>query len=203
MKALRIFILVGLCGVGVVLLMFDRQPDSRDPVLAGETVGQRELAAESTEPSPALSRRPLSRAAGEPEAGAQVEKPDMLDGLNDPQGAIERDLAIVDNLLFSYYSVFQEFPYGENADWVRVFRGANNRGIAFIATEGDWMNAAGEIVDRWDTPFYFHRMSGRQIEIRSAGPDGVHWTDDDFSSLEPDSDLAASLLMATETSVAQ
>jgi hypothetical protein len=42
------------------------------------------------------------------------------------------------------------------------------------------INARGELVDYWGTPFFFHQLSGTEMEIRSAGPDRVMWTVDDL-----------------------
>jgi hypothetical protein len=41
------------------------------------------------------------------------------------------------------------------------------------------VNAAGELTDRWGTPFFFHQVSKAQMEVRSAGPDRRMWTADD------------------------
>ena len=32
---------------------------------------------------------------------------------------------------------------------------------------------------RWNTPYFFHQISGKQMEIHSAGPDRVRGTADD------------------------
>ncbi len=42
------------------------------------------------------------------------------------------------------------------------------------------INAGGELVYSWGTPFFFHQLSATQMEIRSAGPDRVMWTADDL-----------------------
>jgi hypothetical protein len=41
------------------------------------------------------------------------------------------------------------------------------------------LNDKGELVDRWGTPYFFHQLSRDHMEIRSAGPDKVMWTQDD------------------------
>ena len=184
MKTVRISILVGLCLVGLVILVQNTRRVSFDqrPRTSGDA--KKGVFLESKEPEVELSRRPLSRSATDSEMVAAEERPGILEGLNDRNGTIENDLAIVDNLLFSYHSVFQEYPYGDNADWIQAFLGANKRRIAFFSKDASWLDAKGRLVDRWDTPFFFHRISGSRIEIRSAGPDGSHWTADDHSSLE-------------------
>jgi hypothetical protein len=42
------------------------------------------------------------------------------------------------------------------------------------------MNDRGELIDDWQTPYFFHQVSGRQMEIYSAGPDRQMWTPDDL-----------------------
>jgi hypothetical protein len=42
------------------------------------------------------------------------------------------------------------------------------------------VNGDGELVDPWGTPYFFHQLSGTDMEIRSAGPDKTMWTDDDL-----------------------
>jgi len=48
------------------------------------------------------------------------------------------------------------------------------------ASDGLRINAKGELVDYWGTPFFFHQLSGTQMEIHSAGPDRQMWTGDDI-----------------------
>ena len=38
----------------------------------------------------------------------------------------------------------------------------------------------GELVDAWGTPYFFHQISGSEMEIHSAGPDKIMWTSDDL-----------------------
>jgi len=35
-------------------------------------------------------------------------------------------------------------------------------------------------VDPWGTPYFFHQLSGKEMEIHSAGPDKMMWTADDL-----------------------
>ena len=48
------------------------------------------------------------------------------------------------------------------------------------ADAGLRLNAAGELVDPWGTPYFFHQLSATEMEIHSAGPDKVMWTRDDL-----------------------
>jgi hypothetical protein len=58
--------------------------------------------------------------------------------------------------------------------------GKNPKGINFIrADAGLNVNANGELLDAYGTPFFFHQLSGTVMEIRSAGVDKKMWTFDD------------------------
>ncbi len=193
MRAGRISLLLGICVLGLILLMVSRRQARDDRSSESVEPVERLVQQETLEEKAPLSRRPLSRSAAESEKLATSDKPGILAGLNERGATIEQDLAIVDNLLFSYQSVFREFPYGDNAELVKVFQGANPRGIAFIPKDESSLNASGELIDRWGTPFFFHRLAGSQIEVRSAGPDGIHWSEDDFSSVDADDSGMAKL----------
>jgi len=68
---------------------------------------------------------------------------------------------------------------GENAEITAVLAGRNRLQLALIPPSHPAINRAGELCDRWGTPFFFHALSGTQMEIRSAGPDRRLWSADD------------------------
>jgi hypothetical protein len=51
-------------------------------------------------------------------------------------------------------------------------------------------------VDRWGTPLYFHAISRDRLEVRSAGPDKVMWTEDDVQRQSDGTFLSAAGLQA-------
>jgi len=80
-----------------------------------------------------------------------------------------------------YRSMFGENPVGTNQEITRALNGDNPRQARFIREEqGLRINGRGELVDYWGTPFFFHQLSGTEMEIHSAGPDKVMWTADDL-----------------------
>jgi len=104
----------------------------------------------------------------------------LADELNSPSGDIHADLRIVNEIFRQYRSATHGTnPVGENAEIVRVLTGRNALEFAFIPPNHPAINAKGELCDRWGTPFFFHQLSGVQMEIHSAGPDRVMWTADD------------------------
>src|ERR1035441_3060786 len=80
-----------------------------------------------------------------------------------------------------YRSMFGENPVGTNPEITKALNGDNPKQARFIKEElGLRINGKGELVDYWGTPFFFHQLSGTEMEIHSAGPDKVMWTTDDL-----------------------
>lgn len=87
----------------------------------------------------------------------------------------------VAHAIHDYASMFGGNPVGTNPEITAALKGNNPRQSNFINAEaGLRVNAGGELVDAWGTPYFFHQLSGREMEIRSAGPDRILWTADDL-----------------------
>ena len=110
-----------------------------------------------------------------------TEESRLADELNVPGGTIEADLRVVLGLLEAFRTSFprEGNPVGSNAEITAALLGRNPSGVAFVPRGHRAVNAAGELCDRWGTPFFFHAESARRMEIRSAGPDRRLWTEDD------------------------
>jgi hypothetical protein len=135
-----------------------RQPEKRNPSDAAVTIS-------STVAPNSLDRNrrvppPNENAAAETQAGEA--DPDMIG---------------VKESLRSYRNTFGENPIGTNAEITRALTGENPRQAKFA--DGEMRIKAGQMVDRWAHPYFFHQLSRTEMEIRSAGPDGVMWTKDD------------------------
>ena len=76
--------------------------------------------------------------------------------------------------------MFGENPVGTNEEITKALSGDNPKHINFLDAEAGRISAKGEWVDPWGTPWFFHQLSARDMEIRSAGPDRILWTDDDL-----------------------
>ena len=84
-------------------------------------------------------------------------------------------------VVHQYQSMFGENPTGTNPEITEALNGGNPKQARFINEEsGLRINGRGELVDSWGTPFFFHQLSGTEMEIRSAGPDKRMWTADDL-----------------------
>jgi hypothetical protein len=83
--------------------------------------------------------------------------------------------------IHDFGSMFGGNPVGINSEITAQLSGNNPKHINFIRPEaGMRLNASGELIDPWGTPYFFHQLSGTDMEIHSAGPDRVMWTADDL-----------------------
>jgi len=103
----------------------------------------------------------------------------LADSLNSPASDIRSDLRVVSEIFAAYRSNLHEHPVGTNAEITAVLTGRNRLQLALVPPDHPAINSRGELCDRWGQPFFFHQLSGTQMEIRSSGPDRVMWTDDD------------------------
>ena len=71
-------------------------------------------------------------------------------------------------------------PVVTTAETPAALSGRNALHVAFIAPDHAAINRAGELCDRWGTPFFFHAESGTRMSIHSAGPDQKMHTVDDI-----------------------
>lgn len=102
--------------------------------------------------------------------------------------APERDLDLIDQIFAAYRLVYRENPVGtENFEFVAPLLGDNPKQVIFIPRDHPAVKD-NTLHDRWGAPYHFHPLSGQKLDIRSAGPDGKLWTDDDLS-LDPAQEL--------------
>ncbi|HXT13582.1 MAG TPA: hypothetical protein VN873_18675 [Candidatus Angelobacter sp.] len=83
-------------------------------------------------------------------------------------------------VIHNYNAAFGENPVGTNPEITAALRGKNPKSIDFLADSSLRVNEKGEMLDAYGTPFFFHQISGQEMEIRSAGPDRIMWTPDDL-----------------------
>lgn len=72
------------------------------------------------------------------------------------------------------------FRMGANEEFAAALRGKNRAQLRFLSDTHRAFNAQGQLMDRWDTPLYFHALARDRVDIRSAGPDRQMWTSDDI-----------------------
>jgi hypothetical protein len=123
---------------------------------------------------------PIGRQSAKSEIGNHPSR--LADDFNAPGGDIRRDLQILHEILDAWQTNFPRDgnPVGDNAEITAALTGRNRLQLALIPPGHPAINARGELCDRWGTPFFFHQLSGTQMEIRSAGPDRTLHTPDDL-----------------------
>lgn len=191
---IRVLIAIAIL-VGAIILLFTveraaivpepedgTQPDQ--PAESGSTIdATTELQGLAAEPEPAegptAHRAFASTLIPPPATPRDAGVSPLADKLNAPAGTIREDLEIVGEIFANYREAFHEVPVGTNAEITAALAGDNSRGHAPLAADSSAINENGELVDRWDTPFFFHQMSANSIEVRSAGPDRNLYTADD------------------------
>jgi hypothetical protein len=153
--------------------------------------GPRRVTDEPAEPTPSMTREAVSPPADAPTASnvavpsprttqlaAQTPHTPAATALFNPE-QLEADIENVQLTLRAFRDVLGENPVGTNEEITRALIGDNARQIRLELPDGSSVNAAGRLVDRWGTPYFFHQISRERMEIRSAGPDREMWTADD------------------------
>ncbi|MDP3850899.1 MAG: type II secretion system protein GspG [Luteolibacter sp.] len=122
--------------------------------------------------------RAVSRTAGDTPPAAVVH----------PEGAAfgragvspQREIEVLMNILEAYRREFGAFPAGEdNAQVLNALAGGNPQRIWFFPRPHPRLDAAGNLLDSWGNPYFFHMISRDHLEIRSRGADGELFTSDD------------------------
>lgn len=72
------------------------------------------------------------------------------------------------------------FRMGANEEFAAALMGKNANKLVFLAPPHACLNDSGQLVDRWQVPLFFHVRDATRVDIRSAGPDKVMWTEDDL-----------------------
>ena len=84
-------------------------------------------------------------------------------------------------MITSYHTRMGENPVGTNAEITKALMGGNPLHATFTPDQNlPPLNAKGELIDPWGTPYFFHQLSGDDMEIHSAGPDKIMGTADDI-----------------------
>lgn len=139
-------------------------------------------------PSRSVSRRPVLSAFNQSEALLQndpsdpiqlSEEVELLKNLEQSEQLAMNQIFI---LLNSMRGIANQGYYqtGGNLEVTNSLLGENYRKIAYLPEGHARINQLGELTDKWGTPYDFHFLSSKDVEVRSAGPDGKIYTDDDI-----------------------
>jgi hypothetical protein len=135
-------------------------------------------AAPTTEEEPVLSSATASAQYVKPSTPApESAVPETPESVSLPPATILENMR---TSIHQFDSAFGENPVGTNPEITSALHGENPKQIDFLKQDGNRVNAKGELVDGWGTPYFFHQLSAHEMEIRSAGPDKVLYTADDL-----------------------
>lgn len=178
MKAARRGILMGValaaaCGALYLLRTPEKEPAAPEMVVREKPEKAR--------------RQGIERAVtAAPEAGMTAGNAPHPDALSFGTDAFapEREAEV----LLGFFTIFRErfggFPAAEdNRGMMHALAGANPEGLVIFPADHPRIDSARGLLDGWGNPFHFHMISRDHLEVRSAGPDGELFTDDDL--LEP------------------
>ena len=116
-----------------------------------------------------------------------VEAVGIANEMNDPEGGPEFAMERLGEVLSFYRMVFDENPVAsDNPSVMASLMGDNPRGLVFFPENHPALNADGELVDPWGGPYFFHALSGKQMEIVSTGPDRMLGSNDDLIHTQRD-----------------
>ena len=173
---------------GLFFLFRSKNPSTENPLPQNETVTTTSsnlpvAKAGSQNVAAVPYTGPADSAAGSNELTAHAASPNPTGATGDtneppllpPAIALDKARVVIHN----YRTAFGQNPVGTNPEITAALSGKNPKSINFVAESGLRMNANGEMLDGYGTPFFFHQISGQEMEIRSAGPDRVMWTFDD------------------------
>jgi hypothetical protein len=136
--------------------------------------------AAAVSPAAGSDRSPAATARRE-----QIARASALETCSGPEPAPGLKPGIVlENMRMVFRQCSSRFggnPVGTNPEITRFLNGQNPGHVVFLQPEdGLRINEHGELVDNWNTPFFFHQLSRDLMEIHSAGPDRKMWTSDDL-----------------------
>ena len=171
---------VGLLA-GLTFLLLREPPPAVEP--------ERIVEMPASAPSPVESPEPLAATVNAPApvesvpADAPVSPVFGAISVWTPQSAVTLDpgpaLESLRMVFRNYGQRFKGNPVGNNQEITAALAGDNPAGAHFLDPERDRINDRGELVDGWGTPYFFHQLSGTEMEIHSAGPDRERGTSDD------------------------
>ena len=156
---------------------------ANSPTSASPSVPASSLPNLLPEATPASSTPAASNIGGQtrPASGdIDLPAPASLPVTGNPDIAPDQKLEALRYTFRTYASRHKGNPVGGNAEITAVLLGKNTGTANYLADGTHGLNEKGELCDGWGTPYFFHQLSGTEMEIRSAGPDQKMYTSDDL-----------------------
>ncbi len=114
--------------------------------------------------------------------GQAISRSSFLEEYGSEDRKTADDLEAVYALLTDCRLIFKNFAsfyLPDNQAITSFLSGKNPEKLIWIPQSHFAVSAEGELLDRFGTPLFFHRISGLNFEIHAAGKDLVMWTSDD------------------------
>lgn len=159
-----------LTAILVAIVWFSFRPGKPQPAPAPtpvSTVAPRPTPPELLEPRPATTERPI----------------ESWERLLARDGSPQEDRDALADLVTNYLQALPDSrrpPLGTNDEITRALTDRDALGDAALPDNHPGI-IGGQLVDRWGNPWHFHQQSADLIEVRSAGPDGRLFTNDDIA----------------------
>jgi hypothetical protein len=118
-----------------------------------------------------------------PRVAASPDATVPLAELSDPAVPPEKKIRRVHELVRTYTMAMKSrgrVPLADNTDFVRVLTGSNILGVVFLPPDHPSISRQGELLDPWQSPYFFHALAADSWEVVSAGPDRICFNDDDL-----------------------
>ncbi len=176
--------LVGLI-LGIAVFLWNRaerlgeESDRRD-LAAAQRVSSEDAESVAAAPSAVFAaERPVFEIPTVDEISSLPPHPDA-EALGGDEIAAADEPRVVLTVFRAYRDAFGSYPTGEgNADLMRALLGGNPDKRVLFPRASPRLNGEGELLDGFGTAYFFHQVSSRQIEVRSAGVDQEFYTEDD------------------------
>ncbi len=165
-----------LCLVAAIAIWYSQSP-SKNPVPA--PVGPIAEPPASSENAPANPMPPEPTVASESILPAGLPVKPRPPAIPVPMEEVRTELEDLQVTFRDFRTVLGENPVGTNAEITHTLIGNNLKQVRATIPPGSSINADGELCDRWKTPYFFHQLSAKDMEIHSAGPDRIMGTGDD------------------------
>lgn len=107
----------------------------------------------------------------------------LLAEYGNPSCPPENDLVLLARAISSFLLIDKQAadrPLSANEEWSAALRGKRPGTEPWFSEKSPVFDPAKRVIDRWQTPLFFHALGDKQWEIRSAGPDRKPWTPDDL-----------------------
>ena len=187
MKKFWTIVVVIAVVAGLFFLLRTKNPASENPATPNNaSSGNGTIPPQVQNPkiaSSATSTPPATPASNELAARAASPNPTASSSTETNEPPALPPLTVLDKarvVIHNYHAAFGENPVGTNPEITAALKGKNAKQTDFLGDSGLRVNEKGELLDGYGTPFFFHQISGQEMEIRSAGQDHVMWTADDL-----------------------